>query len=115
MWPGLERLRRYLLAELRRANQELELQVRQRTRILNDQKYKLEAALREKSALIEKCRPSLRHCARRISRRQNVSAPCARLRSGPGHPCRDLQQTPGHPQPGRCVAGADCLQGQVRA
>ena len=51
---GLSDSERYLLAELRRANQELELQVRQRTRILNDQKYKLEAALREKSALIEK-------------------------------------------------------------
>ena len=51
---GLNDSERYLLAELRRANQELELQVRQRTRILNDQKYKLEAALREKSALIEK-------------------------------------------------------------
>lgn len=45
---------RHLLAELRRANDELELQVRQRTRVLSEQNSKLEADLREMSALVER-------------------------------------------------------------
>jgi hemerythrin len=44
---------RHLLAELRRANDELELQVRERTRVLVEQNSRLEADLREKSALVE--------------------------------------------------------------
>lgn len=45
---------RHLLAELRRANDELELQVRERTRVLSEQNSKLEADLREKSLLVDK-------------------------------------------------------------
>lgn len=45
---------RHLLAELRRANDELELQVRERTRDLSERNSKLEADLREKSVLVEK-------------------------------------------------------------
>lgn len=45
---------RHLLAELRRANDELELQVRERTRVLSEQNSKLEADLREMSALVER-------------------------------------------------------------
>jgi hemerythrin len=45
---------RHLLAELRRANDELELQVRERTRALTEQNSKLEADLREMSALVER-------------------------------------------------------------
>jgi hemerythrin len=45
---------RHLLSELRRANEELEMQVRERTRVLKEEKGRLEADLREKSALIEK-------------------------------------------------------------
>jgi hemerythrin-like metal-binding protein len=45
---------RHLLAELRRANDELELQVRERTRVLTEQNSKLEADLSEMSALVER-------------------------------------------------------------
>lgn len=45
---------RHLLAELRRANDELELQVRERTRDLSERNSKLEAELREMSALVER-------------------------------------------------------------
>lgn len=45
---------RHLLAELRRANDELELQVQERTRALSEQNRKLEADLREMSALVER-------------------------------------------------------------
>ena len=45
---------RHLLAELRRANDELELQVRERTRVLSEQNSKLEADLREKSLLVDR-------------------------------------------------------------
>jgi hemerythrin len=44
---------RYLLTELRRANDQLEQQVRERTRALTEQNLKLEAELREMSALVE--------------------------------------------------------------
>lgn len=43
---------RYLLTELRRANDQLEQQVRERTRALTEQNLKLEAELREMSALV---------------------------------------------------------------
>jgi hemerythrin len=45
---------RHLLSELRRANEELELQVREHTLALDEEKARLESELREKSALIEK-------------------------------------------------------------
>lgn len=44
---------RHLLAELRRANEELERQVLERTRILTEQNRELEAGLREMSARME--------------------------------------------------------------
>jgi hemerythrin-like metal-binding protein len=44
---------RHLLAELRRANEQLERQVLERTRILTEQNQKLEAGLREMSARVE--------------------------------------------------------------
>lgn len=47
---------RHLLAELRRANEELERQVEERTRALTEQNRKLEADLREMSALVERLR-----------------------------------------------------------
>ncbi|NJD36087.1 MAG: bacteriohemerythrin [Betaproteobacteria bacterium] len=45
---------RHLLSELRRANDELEQQVVERTRVLNEQNRKLEAELREMAAQVEK-------------------------------------------------------------
>jgi C4-dicarboxylate-specific signal transduction histidine kinase len=45
---------RHLLAELRRTNQELERQVLERTRVLSERNRKLEADLREMSALVER-------------------------------------------------------------
>lgn len=45
---------RHLLAELRRANDELELQVGERTRALVEQNSRLEADLRKMTALVEK-------------------------------------------------------------
>lgn len=45
---------RHLLSELRRANDELERQVLERTRGLTEQNRKLEAELREMSALVER-------------------------------------------------------------
>lgn len=45
---------RHLLAELRRANAELEGQVQERTLALTEQNQKLEADLREMSALVER-------------------------------------------------------------
>jgi hemerythrin len=47
---------RHLLAELRRANEELERQVDERTRALTERNLKLEADLREMSALVERLR-----------------------------------------------------------
>lgn len=45
---------RHLLAELRRANEELERQVLERTRVLSERNRKLETDLREMSALVER-------------------------------------------------------------
>ena len=45
---------RHLLTELRRANDELERQVLERTRVLTEQNRKLEADLREMSAQVER-------------------------------------------------------------
>jgi len=45
---------RHLLAELRRAKDELELQVCERIRVLSEQNTKLAADLQEKSALVDK-------------------------------------------------------------
>jgi len=45
---------RHLLSELRRANDELEQQVLERTRVLTERNRKLEAELREMSALVAK-------------------------------------------------------------
>lgn len=45
---------RHLLAELRRANEEFERQVLERTRVLSERNRKLETDLREMSALVER-------------------------------------------------------------
>ena len=45
---------RHLLSELRRANDELERQVKERTTTLTEQNSKLEAKLHEMSVLVEK-------------------------------------------------------------
>jgi F0F1-type ATP synthase membrane subunit b/b' len=45
---------RHLLAELRRANAELERQVHLRTQALSEKNSRLEADLREMSALVER-------------------------------------------------------------
>ena len=49
-------LGRHLLAELRRVNEELERKIDERTRVLTEANNKLEADLREMSALVEQMR-----------------------------------------------------------